>query len=201
MIISEHAQNTPEWMAERAGIPTASNFDKIVTTKGEPSKQVEKYIFELAGERLLGYKPESYTNSAMQRGIELEPEAKALYSFLRGVNLEDVGLCWKDEKKLAGASPDGLLGNGKGIIEVKCPILTTFVEYMLKDKIITDYFQQVQGQLWVTDREYCDLMAYYPGLEPIIKRVERDEVFICKLESEIDKFNKKLNEITEKLRG
>ena len=79
MIALELQQQTPEWFAARCGVPSASNFDKIVTTKGEPSKQAQKYLWQLAGERVTGKQEESFTSGHMQRGIELEAEARQFY--------------------------------------------------------------------------------------------------------------------------
>ena len=202
MIISEFKQLSDEWFCERAGLPTASNFDKIVTSKGEPSKQAKKYMYQLAGECITGQKEESYTNSAMQRGIELEDEARSLYEIATGYSVETVGLCWKDDKKLVGASPDGLINDPEGVegcLEIKCPSMAVHVEYLLADKLPTAYFQQVHGQMYVTGALYCSFVSYYPGMKPLIYRVERDEEFMGKLESELDKFCNELKETTRRL--
>jgi putative phage-type endonuclease len=193
MIVSPHAQNTPEWMAERVGIPTASNFDKIVTSKGEPSASAKKYLFQLIGEKLANRKEENYQNAHMLRGIELEDDARSLYSFIKDVTVETVGLCYPDERKLCGASPDGLVGKD-GILEIKCPCFAVHIEYLLKGKLPTTYFQQVQGQLYVTERKWCDFMSYSEGLEPFIVRVERDETFIKKLEVALEKFSEEFED-------
>ena len=200
MIISEHKQGTDEWYAARVGIPTASNFDKIITSKGDPSKQAVKYMHRLAGERIIETREDTYQNAIMLRGIELEPDAVGLYEFQTGENCEEVGLCYLDEKKLTGASPDRLVGK-KGQLEVKCPILTTQVEYLLKGKFPTDYFQQVQGQLYITGREWCDFVSFYPAMKLFKIRMYRDEVFISKLATQLDQFCAALNFAEKTLRG
>jgi putative phage-type endonuclease len=200
MIIDNCAQGSPEWLACRVGLPTASNFDKLVTTKGEQSKQRQKYLYTLAGERLIGKKEETYQNGAMQRGIEMEVEARSFYEMNKNVDVVQVGICYPDKKKLYGASPDGLVGDD-GILEVKCPILSTMVGYMIDGKLGVDYLQQVQGQMLVTGRKWVDLLAYYPGITPIIERIERDEPFIKALKAELVLFVHELGIITEKLRG
>lgn len=199
MIVLEMEQGTAEWHAARCGIPTASNFDKIVTSKGEPSKSAQKYLYKLAGERVVGKAEETYKNAAMERGIEMEAEARALYEMLNDKTVNQAGICYKDELKLFSCSPDGLVGED-GLIEIKCPEIHTHVEYLLQDKLPTEYVQQVQGQLFVTGRQWCDFMSYYPGLKPLVVRVKRDEAFIKALVVELEVFCKNLDEVTEKIK-
>lgn len=198
--IADIEQGSPEWLSLRGGIPTASGFSNIVTSKGEPSKSAQKYMYQLAGERLTGAPMESYTNGNMARGNEMEAEARAAYEFITDNHIEQVAFCFKDERRLYGASPDGLVGADGGV-EFKNPILTTAVEYLDKKKLPTIYTQQTQGFLLVTGREWIDFMAYFPGLKPLIIRVERDEKFIRALECELDDFCGELNALVERLRG
>lgn len=199
MITLDVAQGSPEWFAARCGIPTASNFDKIVTSKGEPSKSATKYIWQLAAERIIGKTEESYQNPAMLRGIEMESEAVALYEMIKCVDTTEVGICYLDETKSVAASPDRLVGK-QGLLEIKCPLNYTHVGYLLDPQLPTDYFQQAQGQLYVTGCWWLDFMSYYPGIKPLIVRVERDEKFISALESELKKFCSELDRVTEKIR-
>ena len=196
MIIIDCIQGSEEWFKARAGIPTASNFDKIITMKGEPSKQRTKYMYQLAGESILGTKEETYQNAAMQRGIELEDEARLLYEISQGVKVEEVGFCLADGY---GASPDGMVEDD-GLVEIKCPSLAVHVEYVVKNELPSTYYQQVMGQLLVTGRKWCDFVSYYPGMKPFIKNVKVDKEFIGKLESELVKFNNELKEIVRKIR-
>ena len=194
----EHEQQTAEWFAERCGIPSASNFDKIITTSGEPSKSRLKYMYQLAGERIIGIREEGFSNDAMKRGVEMESEARYLYEMLYDVKIEQVGLCFPDEKKLVACSPDGLVGED-GLIEIKCPNLATHVGYIVDKKLPTEYFQQLQGQLFVTGRAWVDFVSYYPGLKPLIIRATRDEKFIKALASELELFCQQLNEIVSQI--
>lgn len=199
MIALDLEQGTAEWAAARCGIPTASDFDKIVTASGEPSKQRTKYLYQLAGERLLGKKEESYQNGAMLRGMELEAEARSLYELTYDVSIEQVGLCYKDESKLYACSPDGLIGKDGGI-EIKCPNLTTHIGYLVTEELPAEYFQQVQGNLLVTGRKWWAFMSYYPGIKPLILKIERDKEFIKALEKQLELFCKDLDTLTEKLK-
>lgn len=200
MIISKTPQGTPEWRQERAGIPTSSSFDMIVTTQGKPSKQRQKYLYVLAAERITGAKEEHYQSVAMQSGIALEAEARAMYELITGNEVKEVGVCFPDERKLCGSSPDGLV-DPNGALEIKCPLSHTHVDYLIKGTLPTDYFAQVQGQLFVTGRKYVDFFSYYPGLNPLLIRVEPDTVFIKALQIELEIFCRELDEITKKLRG
>lgn len=193
-------QGSEEWFSARCGIPSASNFDKIVTLKGEPSKQREKYLFTLAAERISGKKEETYSNFAMQRGIELEDEARKYYEMDKNVEIEQVGFCLSDDGTY-GCSPDGLVypEDGHGLVEIKCPLAHTHIGYLIDGKMPSTYFQQVQGQILVTGADWCDFISYYPGVKPFLIRVKKDEVFIKKLENELKLFTKELNEIVKKI--
>ena len=194
--IIECEQRSPEWHQARSGVPSASEFDKIVTSDGSPSKQRQKYMYELVGQKLGALPEESYTNKAIENGILREADARDMYS--RDVKpVFQVGFCIHDEGY--GCSPDGLVEED-GVIEIKCPILSTHIEYLIKQKLPTDYVQQVQGQLLVTGRKYNDFISFFPNLKPLVVRCYRDEVFISRLRSELLKFIAELNELTERLR-
>lgn len=200
MISVDMDQRSPEWMKARLGIPTASSFDKIVTTKGEPSKQAQKYLYQLAGERVCGTQDESFHSAMMDRGAEREKEAVQFYELTKDVEIHRVGVCYLDEDKKFSCSPDGLVGE-KGLVEIKCPMIATHVAYLMDDDLPTEYFQQVQGQLFITGREWCDFLSYYPGLKPLLIRVLRDEEFIKKLESALKEFGKQLDIVEAKIRN
>lgn len=199
MITADVIQGTEAWFAARCGIPSASNFDKIVTTTGAPSKQAQKYLYQLAGERISGKTEATYQNASMTRGIEMEAEARSLYEMLNDVKIEEVGVCYPDGKKLCAASPDGLVKKD-GLIEIKCPLSYIHVSYLVNGGLYEDYFQQVQGQLFVTGRKWTDLISYFPGIKPLIIRVNRDEAFIKKLAVELEVFCSNLDEVTKKIR-
>ena len=189
-------QGSPEWFAIRCGVPSASHFKEIVTSKGEPSKSAEKYMFKLAGEFVSGHPEETYQSGAMARGCELEEEARQLYQIINDVEVKEVGFC---KEGGYGCSPDGLI-NKDGMLEIKCPSAAVHVEYLLKGKLPTTYLQQVQGQMLVTGRKYCEFVSYYPGIKPFIIRVNRDEVFLAKLKTELKLFCLNLNETINKIK-
>ncbi len=199
MKILDHEQNTPEWFAAKCGVPSASNFDKIITSTGKPSTQKKKYLYRLAGECITKVAEETYQNAAMLRGTEMQVEALSFYELTNGNTVQNTGFCLKDGKFLYGASPDGLVGKD-GMIEIKCPNLATHVGYIIGDVLPTDYFQQVQGQLLVSDRKWVDFMSYYPGMKPFIIRVKRDDGFIAKLQFEVEIMCREIEALVKKIR-
>lgn len=180
MRISKHEQGTPEWLEARLGIPSASMFSKIVTTKGVWSTQADSYINQLVAERLTGVREETFQSHHMIRGTELEPEARDLYCLMNDVEVQEVGFCLHDTLE-AGCSPDALVGTAGGL-EIKAPAPATHVEYLRGGVLPSRYKQQVMGCLWVTQREWWDFMSYHPSMKPLIVRVERDEEYIKELE-------------------
>jgi putative phage-type endonuclease len=198
MKILEFEQQSPEWFAFRCGRPSSSNFSKIVTTKGERSKSAKEYLYKLAGEKVTGEKEQGHTSEAMQYGIDTEDEARAVYELISGLEVLEVGTCTDDNERYC-SSPDGMIGED-GLLEIKCPKPNTHVKYLLDDKLPTTYFQQVQGQLWVTGRDWCDFFSYCKGMKPFIVRVFPDKDFHEKLETELNKFCDELDEIVKQIK-
>ncbi len=196
MKIVECQQGTPEWFAVRCGIPSASNFDKILCVDGKVSKQRTKYLYQLAGETITGIAEETYQNAVMLRGKEMEAEARQLYQLITGQEVVEVGFCLGEGY---GCSPDGFVATA-GLLELKCPILATHVGYLIENTLPTDYFQQVQGQLLVTGREWVDFFSYYPGMKPLIIRVNRDDKFLKILRVELEVFCDELKDVIKKIR-
>ena len=199
MEILECTQGEKEWFDAKRGIPSASNFSKIITNDRKPSKQRTKYMYRLAGEKVSGYSSETYQNFVMIRGQEMESEARQFYEISTGKEVKQVGFC-VNEEPVFGCSPDGLV-DGNGLIEIKAPLVETHVGYLLKNELPSEYFSQIQGQLLVTGRKYCDFLSYFPGLKSLVIRVERDEVFLQALKIELEIFCKELSEIIKKIGG
>ena len=199
MIIDNSEQGTPEWFAARRGRPTGSNFSKIITSTGKASTSAKAYMNELLAEWLADKTYDSDNKSEwMERGNELEAEARSLYEFRFNVDVEQVGFCSHDTL-LCGVSPDGLVGDD-GLVEIKCPKHSTHIGYLLAGKLPSGYVPQVQGQLWVTDRKWCDFISYHPDFDPMIIRVERDEKYIASLSAEVTKFCETMLELRGKLK-
>ena len=176
-------QGTQEWLDARLGCPSASQFCKLVTTAGKPSASADDYISELIAERITGEREPIYVNEWMQRGTELEPEARATYEFIHGVDVEEVGFILDDSGEF-GCSPDGLVGEDGGV-EFKCPAPKNHIAWSRKGVCPSKHYAQVQGCLYITGRKWWDFMSYHPDMKPFIVRVERDEEFIEKLAEQI----------------
>jgi len=185
VIILEMEQGSDEWLAARLGRPSASMFSKLITTKGKSSTQAGGYINKLAGERLSGESEAFYTNEHMVRGTELEPEAREAYEFISGNDVLEVGFV-VDPSFEYGCSPDGLIGTDGGI-EIKCPAATTMMKYYQdSEELVKAYYQQIQGCMWVTKRDWWDAFAYHPKMKHVLVRVPRDDAFIAKLAVEVE---------------
>jgi len=198
IILNDIVQGSPEWFAAKAGSVGASQIDKIITTKGEPSKQRTEYMMQLAGERITGRCEETFQSLAMQNGIEREAAARSLFEMINGVAVQQVGIVFKDESRVSHCSPDGLVDPKAGL-EMKNPLMKTHVKYLLAGKLPTDYFSQIQMSLYVTERETWNFMSCYEGIKPLIIECHRDEVFLGKLERELTIFNEELAEMVRKL--
>lgn len=197
-IIVDIEQHSPEWFAACCGNVGASTIDKIITADGKRSKQRDDFLRQLAGERVCGKREETYQSQAMLNGIEREASARALFEMLKDVEVRQVGLIYKDDKKLCHCSPDGLIGNDAGI-EIKAPMLKTHVKYLLDGRLPVEYFSQVQMSLYVSERDKWWFMSYYEELPPLMLEIGRDTSFIAKLDAELRAFNAELLEIVGKL--
>jgi len=190
-------QGSEEWIEARLGLVTASRFSDVLA-KGQGITR-KKYMIELAAERLTGLPQDSFSNSAMEWGTEHEAEAGKLYAAVNDCEIFRVGFFGGE---WVGASPDFLVGD-EGEVEIKCPNTTTHITNILANKMPTTYNAQVQGQMWITGRKWCDFVSYDPRLiaRPIlIIRVERNESYITNLAAQVDIFIEELKELIAKIR-
>ena len=192
-------QGSEEWSALRVGVPTASEFSNLLTPKRfELSKSLPKYALRLATEIVLGCPlgRDLSRNEDVQRGIYLEEKAALSYEFETGAALMKVGFITDDEGRY-GASPDRLVGE-EGLLEIKCPRPENHASYVLNG-FDDAYFLQVQGQMLVTGRQWCDRYSYCPGLRPYRERTERDEGCIDALKTALAEVQKLKMEYVQKL--
>lgn len=195
MIQYKVEQNSDEWFALRRGKFTASTFKDLFM--GENTQGYKDAIYKVAFERLTNTSPESFTNEYMQRGTELEPEARAWYEFEKNVEVIKAGFF--EYNDWIGASPDGLVGDS-GLIEIKCPKFSTMMDYLIKKELPKTYYYQVHGQLLVTDRQWCDFLAYHPSLPKFVLRVERDKKIDDEILDKLFEAIKKAETIINKLK-
>lgn len=188
-------QGEPEWFMARLGIPTASEFSTVMA-KGE-GKTRKAYMLKLAGEILTGEPMDSYTNQHMERGKILEDEARDLYAFQKNADPIRVGFVRNGPK---GASPDSLLGDNGGL-EIKTALAHIQIDRLMKNELPSEHKAQVQGSLWVCEREYWDFVSYCsPKLPLFVKRIYRDNGYIANLSGEIDRFNEELASVVDAIR-
>ncbi len=198
-------QRSPEWYALRAGMPTASEFSKIVTSKGEPSKSAATYALTLAAELYSGKALEDAWagNAHTERGRELEAEAMSLYELRHGCDVEPVGFV-TDDAETMGCSPDGMVGDD-GMAEVKCLKAENHIKAILyyekNGRCPTDYVQQTQGQMMVCARQWCDLIFYHPDLPLLVIRQEPDTAIQDGLRNEIPALLSERDRVLAVLRG
>lgn len=185
MRVYDFEQGTPEWLESRLGCPSGSGFDKLITATGKPSTQAEGYINQLIAELLTGETTYVKKTEWMERGNELEPRARDYYELATGNTVVETGFCKHDQLE-CGISPDGIVGDN-GLIEIKCPSPSVHVAYLRAGVLPTKYKQQVQGQMWITEREFCDFLSYHPSMPALLVRVYRDEDYIKLLQAEVEK--------------
>ncbi len=184
-------QRSEEWFKARLGRATASRFNDIMArTRSGYGAQRKNYKAELVVETLTGTQNEFYASTAMQWGTDTEPVARLAYILETGNEVEETGF-WLDDELGAGASPDGFVGED-GLLEIKCPNTATHLETLERKEVPFQYRAQVQGQMWITGRKWCDFVSYDPRLpenaQMIIIHVERDDEYIKNLAQEVEDF-------------
>lgn len=194
--IHDMQQGTHEWFAVRMGIPTASQFATIMASGrgGGESKTRKTYLYKLAGEILTGEPMDSFSNHHMERGREMEAEARQFYAFMFDAEPQQVGFITNGPK---GCSPDSLLGND-GMLEVKTKLPHLMLAAHEQGGFPAEHKAQCQGQLWVAEREWVDLICYWPRMRPLTVRAYRDEEFISQLSDAVDQFNDELAALVAK---
>jgi putative phage-type endonuclease len=198
-------QRTDEWYKARLGKVTASKVaDVMAKTKTGVSASRANYLSDLVVERLTGQQAEFYQNDAMQWGTDTEPQARMAYEAHKNVLVDEEGFIDHPSISNFGCSPDGLVGSD-GLIEIKCPNSKTHIDTLLSGKAPSKYIPQMQTQMAVTGRQYCDFVSFDPrlpeDLQLFIIRVERDDEYIAKLEEEVSAFLKEVDETVTKLKG
>lgn len=188
-------QGSPEWFECRRGVPTASNFATVMA-KGD-GKTRSKYMRRLAGEIITGEPSDQFSNAHTDRGNAMEDEARQTYAFIYGVEPYQVGFIRNGNK---GASPDSLIGESGGL-EIKTALPDIQIDRLERDRLPPEHKAQVQGNLWVAEREWWDFVSYWPRLPLLCVRVYRDEEYIKTMSDEVDRFNDELAALVERIRS
>jgi len=199
VIVHDMEQGTPEWFAVRRGLPTASMFGTILAKGkgGGESLTRRTYLYKLAGEIITDEPMDSFSNHHMERGHSMEDEARLYYAFFTNTEVDQVGFITNGPK---GCSPDSLIGLN-GMLEIKTKLPHLMIGVLESGEFPSDHRAQCQGQLWVAEREWVDLICYWPKMPPFIKRAYRDEEYIKRLSDAVDQFNDELAALVAKYRS
>lgn len=198
-------QRSSEWYAARLGKLTASRIaEALATIKSGWGASRANVRAELVCERLTGIPTDTYTNAAMQWGIDHEPDARAAYEFYRDYDVELVAFIDHPRIAMSGCSPDGYVG-AEGLVEFKCPATATHIETLLGGAVADKYRKQVLWQMACTDRQWCDLVSFDPRMPAEMQlhvvRIERDEKAIEKLEADAELFLREVETMCQELLG
>jgi putative phage-type endonuclease len=190
MQIHDCIQRDSAWHALRELKLTASNATAIKAN----GKGLDTLVLELVAEYMSNAPKESYTNEAMENGVVLEDEARGIYEIQNSVVVQTVGFI--SEGEYIGCSPDGLVGTD-GLIEIKCPTDKVYLEYLLDGAIDSKYMNQMQMQMSVTGRDWCDYVVYNPNFKDdmVVVRVPRDEKAIAEIERGLIEGTKKIQQM------
>ena len=190
-------QQTEQWFTDRLGKATASRLaDVLAKTKTGYSASRANYMTQLVLERITKTRAESYSNAAMEWGVEQEPFARAAYEAHTGQMVEEVGFIQHPDIEDAGASPDGLVGDD-GMVEIKCPSSSTALECWLihaqgGNPVDAKYYAQMQFQMRCADRSWCDYVVFDPRMpakaQLFVFRVQRNAEFLKIAEDEVITF-------------
>lgn len=203
MIAVACKQGSPEWHAERRQcIATASRFGDILTPKTmKLGAGARTYAIELLAQEIVPphyWIKQDFQSLAMLNGTNTEREARDFFAFDTGLEITEVGFLKTDCGRF-GCSPDGLIGEDSGL-ELKCPLHTTQIKYLLDGKLPPEYAAQVHGSMLVTKRPSWWFMSYAPGLPPLTVRVEPD-AYTEALAEALEEFWKILTEMRVKIVG
>jgi putative phage-type endonuclease len=198
-------QRTEEWYQARLGKVTASRVaDVLSKIKTGESASRKNYKMELVVQRLTGQPGESFTNAAMEWGTATEPQARMAYEAHTGTFVEEKGFIDHPTIEGFGCSPDGLVGDD-GLIEIKCMNTANHVETIIEGKPPSRYIPQMQCQMAVTGRQWCDFVAFDPrlpdDLQLLVVRVDRDQEYIDQMEVEVKQFLSEVNDLFNQLKA
>jgi putative phage-type endonuclease len=207
-IIKGIEQGSPEWMALRIGKIGGSRVADVLTEGrgGAESLTRKKYKNELIRERLTGKKLDTYKTPAMQRGIDLEPMARAWYEVKYNTFVDQVAIVLHPSIDGAQCSPDGIVEATNSLIEIKIPNPENHLDNILTGgKQLEQYYDQVQWQLaCMPEKEFCDLVSYDPEmpdhLQGFVKRIYRDDEYIQTMQNAVIVFLSEIETIVNNLK-
>lgn len=188
------------WYEARLGIPTSSQFAKIITPLGKPSTQARTYMYRLIAERLLKETQDDQLGYVqwVDHGKGQEGNAAAMFEFTHERQLRPGGFVTTDDGRI-GCSPDRLVGKNEAV-EIKAPAPWTQIGYLL-DGPGDNYRPQVQGQLFVGEFDCVHFYSYHPQMPPFEQITLPDLAFLGMLRSALSAFCDTLDVMTERARS
>jgi putative phage-type endonuclease len=183
-------QGSDEWRLAKLGHVSASGISALMAKGAGKTRQ--SYLEKIVAERLTQEIGEGFTSASMEHGTNTEPYARMEYEVSCETFVTKTGFHKHPTIKWLGVSPDGLVAED-GLVEIKCPNTSTHLGYIKEGKCPAEYYKQIQCQLWVTGRKWCDFVSFDPrikkeSLKLLVVRVQRDEQLIAEMESEVIKF-------------
>jgi putative phage-type endonuclease len=167
-------QRSKAWFQARKHRVTGSEVGAIL---GYSPFQTEYDVMRRKVRDWVGAEPEFTGNIATQWGTTHEPGAIVEYEMETGNKVVATG--FHEHHDWLGASPDGFVGDD-GLIEVKCPFSLRHDGPPVPFRSASDqmhYWAQMQIQMHVTDRQWCDFFQWTPN-ETKCERVYRDDSFL-----------------------
>ena len=202
-----HEQGSPGWIEERLGYVTASCFAKAMTSARSKTEKFGKvamsYLDDLLGEHLTQQPASEQKTFAMEWGNRWEPVAREFYRQKTNYEVREVGFYRHPTERFIGCSPDSLV-NDDGVIEIKCPLTAAnHVRVLISGEVPDEHTEQIQGVLWVTDRQWCDFVTYHDNFPPDLRmhviRVDRDDKIISEISERIIEFRDEMMKRLETL--
>lgn len=197
----EFRQLTPEWAKMHIGIPSCSQFSRIMDTDFNPRKgdTLKTFIYEKCAETFRGVALPDFTSFVTDQGMILEADARDYFRLETGHDVKTCGFV-ESADRLTGCSPDGLIDDDCGL-EMKCPQVVAHCKYLIEEKLPNDYIQQVHGSLYVTGRKSWYFYSYRRGFPSFVLKVKRDEEIMSKIQKALDGYYEKFNDALSKLKA
>jgi len=186
-------QRSPEWFAARCGRATGSRASDILATikSGEAAARRD-YRAQLVCERLTSVPiDDTFINKEMQRGIDLEPAARAAYEAATGTMVRSTGFL-SHNSLMTGCSLDGDIDDYTGILEIKAPKSATHYRYLMENRVPPDYLAQITHNMWLTGAKWADFASYdnrFPQhLQLFVMRVNASDLDLIGYEAKLIAF-------------
>jgi len=199
-------QGSDEWKMAKLGYVSGSSVAETMAKgkNGAESLTRKKYRTRIVAERLTGKIQEGFSNPSMEWGVKTEAQARQAYEVFANTFVDKTGFWKHPEIEWLGCSPDGLVGD-LGLVEIKCPNTTTHLDYIWADEIPSAYYWQMQCQMWVTNREWCDFVSFDPRLPEknrlFVKRCHRSNDSIADMELAVRVFLAEVETVIKILSG